>query len=74
MLTAYGVINGYLRDIGHHVHNIQRSTSDLEELVAFHEEPLGVENRPGATEMTIVSGDIHEKKMATKRGEALLLF
>ena len=58
VLTAYGVINGYLRDIGHHVHNIQRSTSDLEELVAFHDEPLGVENRPGATEMAIVRGDI----------------
>ena len=58
VLTAYGVINGYLRDIGHHVHNIQRSTSDLEELVAFHDEALGVENRPGATEMTIVRGDI----------------
>jgi len=58
VLTAYGVINGYLRDIGHHVHNLQRSTSDLEELVAFHDEPLGVENRPGATEMTIARGDI----------------
>ena len=50
VLTAYGVINGYLRDIGHHVHNIQRSTSDLEELVAFHDEPIGVEN---ASEVTI---------------------
>src|SRR5262249_2185902 len=40
VLTAFGVINGYLRDIGHHVHNIQRSISDLEELVAFHTEPL----------------------------------
>jgi ATP-binding cassette, subfamily B, bacterial len=58
VLTAYGVINGYLRDIGHHVHNVQRSTSDLEELVAFHDEPLGVENRPDATEMTIARGDI----------------
>jgi ATP-binding cassette subfamily B protein len=58
VLTAYGVINGYLRDIGHHVHNIQRSTSDLEELVAFHDEPLGVENRPGAAEVTIARGDI----------------
>jgi ATP-binding cassette subfamily B protein len=58
VLTAYGVVNGYLRDIGHHVHNLQRSTSDLEELVAFHDEPLGVENRPGATEMTIARGDI----------------
>ena len=58
VLTAYGVINGYLRDIGHHVHNVQRSTSDLEELVAFHHEPLGVENRPGATEMRSVRGDL----------------
>jgi ATP-binding cassette, subfamily B, bacterial len=58
VLTAYGVINGYLRDIGHHVHNIQRSTSDLEELVAFHAEPLGVEDHPGAAEMTAVRGEI----------------
>src|SRR5262249_50286620 len=58
VLTAYGVINGYLRDIGHHVHNIQKSASDLEELVDFHEQPLGVEDRPGATPMTIVRGDI----------------
>jgi len=58
VLTAYGVINGYLRDIGHHVHNIQRSTSDLEELVAFHDEPLGVENRPVPRRLTIARGDI----------------
>jgi ATP-binding cassette subfamily B protein len=58
VLTAYGVINGYLRDIGHHVHNIQKSTSDLEELVAFHDEPLGVHDRAGAGEMTIERGDI----------------
>ncbi len=58
VLTAYGVINGYLRDVGHHVHNIQRSTSDLEELVAFHDEPIGVEDVPGAREMTIARGDI----------------
>ena len=58
VLTAYGVINGYLRDIGHHVQNVQKSTSDLEELVAFHERPLGVENRPGAGELVIARGDI----------------
>jgi ATP-binding cassette subfamily B protein len=58
VLAAYGVIDGYLRDIGHHVHNVQRSTSDLEELVAFHGEPIGVENRPGATEIAIARGDI----------------
>jgi ATP-binding cassette subfamily B protein len=58
VLTAFGVINAYLRDIGHHVHNIQRSISDLEELVAFHGEPLGVENRPAAQEMQIAHGDV----------------
>jgi ATP-binding cassette subfamily B protein len=58
VLTAVGVVNGYLRDIGHHVHNVQRSISDLEELVAFHEEPLGVENSAAATPMLIERGDI----------------
>jgi ATP-binding cassette subfamily B protein len=58
VLTAYGVINGYLRDIGHHVHNIQKSTSDLEELVAFHEQPLGVEDCPDAGELVVGRGDI----------------
>jgi ATP-binding cassette subfamily B protein len=58
VLTTYGVIHGYLRDIGHHVHNIQRSTSDLEELVAFHDEPILVANRPGAPAIRIERGDI----------------
>ena len=58
VLTAYGVIHGYLRDIGHHVHNLQRSTSDLEELVAFHDEPIRVEDRPAAPAIRIARGDI----------------
>jgi len=58
VLTAYSVIHGYLRDIGHHVHNVQRSTSDLEELVAFHDEPILVENRPGAPAIRIAHGNI----------------
>ena len=58
VLTTYGVVHGYLRDVGHHVHNVQRSTSDLEELVAFHDEPILVENRPGAPAICIAHGDI----------------
>jgi ATP-binding cassette subfamily B protein len=58
VLTAYSVVHGYLRDIGHHVHNVQRSTSDLEELVAFHDEPIVVENRPGAPAIRLLHGDI----------------
>jgi ATP-binding cassette subfamily B protein len=58
VLTAYGVIHGYLRDVAHHVHNVQRATSDLEELVAFHDQPVVVENRPGAPAIRIARGDI----------------
>jgi ATP-binding cassette subfamily B protein len=64
VLTAIGVVNGYLRDIGHHVHNIQRSASDLEELVAFHEEPLGVEDRSGAAQLQVERGDIQFDKVS----------
>ncbi|MBV8409756.1 MAG: ABC transporter ATP-binding protein [Alphaproteobacteria bacterium] len=64
VLTAFGVINGYLRDIGHHVHNIQRSVSDLEELVDFHGQPLGVENRADAAPISIVRGDIEFDRVA----------
>ena len=38
VLTSYFVIHGYLRDIGFHVNNLQRSVNDMEELVAIHDE------------------------------------
>ena len=33
VLTAYGVIHAYLRDIGHHIDNFRRCVNDLDELV-----------------------------------------
>ncbi len=38
ILTTYFVLHGYLRDIGMHVSNLQRSVNELEELVDLHDE------------------------------------
>ena len=58
MLTSYAVVHGYLRDVGQHVHNLQRSVNDMEELVAMHSLPFGVPDRPGATAMDVTAGEI----------------
>ena len=58
VLTSYAVVHGYLRDVGQHVHNLQRSVNDMEELVAMHAQPYGVPDRKGATAMAVTAGEI----------------
>ena len=42
VLTSYYIIHAYLRDVGMHINNLQRSVNDMEELVAIHDEPIGI--------------------------------
>ena len=58
VLTSYTVVHGYLRDIGMHIHNLQRSVNEMEELVDFQSQAFGVADRPGAGRMTITAGKI----------------
>ena len=58
VLTSYFVIHGYLRDIGMHINNLQRSVNDMEELVAIHDEPIGIADAPDATPIDIQGGRI----------------
>ncbi len=58
VITSYLVLNGYLRDIGQHVHMLQRSVNEMEELVQLHDEPLGVADRADAQPIRITSGAI----------------
>ncbi len=58
VLTSYLVLNGYLRDIGQYVHQLQRSVNEMEELVALHDEPLGVADRSDARPIAIYAGTI----------------
>ncbi len=52
------MLNGYLRDIGQYVHQLQRSVNEMEELVALHDEPLGVADRSDARLIAIEAGAI----------------
>lgn len=58
VLTSYFVIHGYLRDIGFHVNNLQRSVNDMEELVAIHDEVPGILDKPDATALRVTGGNI----------------
>lgn len=58
VLTSYFIVHGYLRDVGQHVANLQRSVNEMEEMVALQREPLGVADRPGARPLRITRGEI----------------
>ncbi len=58
VLTTYVVIHGYLRDVGMHVNNLQRSVNDMEELVAIHSVPLGIHDAGDAKPIRISGGSI----------------
>lgn len=58
VLTSFYVIHAYLRDVGMHINILQRSVNDMEELVAIHDVPIGVEDAPGAGPILIEGGEI----------------
>jgi ATP-binding cassette subfamily B protein len=58
VLATYFVVHGYLRDVGQHVNQLQRAVNEMEELVALHAEPLGVEDRAGAAPIGIGAGEV----------------
>jgi len=57
-LTMYFILHGYMREVGMHVRNLQRSVNDMEELVGLERQPLGIADRPGAQPIAITKGDI----------------
>ncbi|AZO12627.1 MULTISPECIES: ABC transporter ATP-binding protein [unclassified Mesorhizobium] len=68
VLTSFFVLQGYLRDIGTHIRNLQRSVNDMEELVDFQSEPLGIEDRPAAGPILISDGRIAFDKVTFHYG------
>ncbi|MFM0072286.1 ABC transporter ATP-binding protein [Paraburkholderia sediminicola] len=57
-LTMFFMLQGYLRDVGMHIRNLQRSVNDMEELVSLENQPLGIEDRPNAGPIAISNGEI----------------
>jgi ATP-binding cassette subfamily B protein len=58
VLTSYYIIHAYLRDIGMHINNLQRSVNDMEELVAIHDEAIGIADAVDARAIDIKGGRI----------------
>ncbi len=58
VLTTYFIVHGYLRDVGQHIANLQRSVNEMEEMVEFQSLPLGVADAPGARPIRVAAGEI----------------
>jgi ATP-binding cassette subfamily B protein len=58
VLTSYYIIHAYLRDVGMHINNLQRSVNDMEELVLIHDEPIGIADAAAAKPIDIQGGRI----------------
>jgi ATP-binding cassette subfamily B protein len=58
VLAMFFVLQGYLRDVGQHIRNLQRAVNDMEELVALDRAPLGIDDIKGAKPIAIGKGEI----------------
>jgi ATP-binding cassette subfamily B protein len=58
VLTSYYIIHAYLRDVGFHINNLQRSVNDMDELVAIHDVTIGVADAAGAMPIRVEEGQI----------------
>ena len=58
VLTSYFIVHGYLRDVGQHVANLQRSANEMEDMVEMNRMPMGVADKPEAWPLRITRGDV----------------
>jgi ATP-binding cassette subfamily B protein len=58
VLTTYFVVHGYLRDIGQHIHQLQRAVNEMEEMVQLHSQSYGVADAVDAGHLHITSGEV----------------
>jgi ATP-binding cassette subfamily B protein len=68
VLAMFFVLQGYLRDVGMHIRNLQRSVNDMEELVALNAMPLGIADRPGASPIKVREGGIRFENVTFQYG------
>jgi len=67
-LSMFFILEGYLRDVGMHIRNLQRSVNDMEELVALDSQPLGIDDRPGAPALHVSQGEIRFEHVTFRYG------
>lgn len=57
-LTSFFVVGGYLRDIGQHIANLQRSVSEMEDVIAFQLYRDDLSDKPQAQAIEVTQGKI----------------
>ncbi|MBS7545700.1 ABC transporter ATP-binding protein [Ancylobacter oerskovii] len=68
VLTTYFVVHGYLREIGQHVHNLQRAVNDMEEMVELHGLVAGVADRQEAGPLAVRGGEVRFERVTFHYG------
>ncbi|MGO8654674.1 ATP-binding cassette domain-containing protein, partial [Rhizobium ruizarguesonis] len=58
VLAMFFVLQGYLRNVGQDIRNLQRAVNDMEELVLLDKMPLDIEDKPNAKPIKIGEGEI----------------
>jgi len=68
VLTMFFVVQGYLRDVGYHLSNLQRAVNEMEELVGMFTTPIGVADPVGARPIAIGKGRIEFARVTFRYG------
>lgn len=58
VLTSFFIVGGYMRDVGMHISNLQRSASEMEDVVHFWLREDEVQDRPAAQAIRRGEGEI----------------
>lgn len=68
VLTSYFLVNGYLREVGRYVRDLQQAINELEDLIRFDRQPLGVADRPDAKPLRAERGEIRFDRVTFRYG------
>jgi len=67
-LTMYLVVQGYLRDVGYHISNLQRSMNELEDAVALEATRPAIADAPDAKPLHVSEGAIAFEQVGFRYG------
>jgi len=57
-ITSFFIISGYMRDIGMQIAQLQRSASEMEDIVIFQKQEMDIDDAPGAAVFKPGKGEI----------------
>ena len=67
-LTMHLVVQGYLRDVGYHISNLQRSVNELEDAIALEATEPAITDAPGPTALRVDKGAIGFERVGFRYG------